>query len=172
MTINQKYFSSRNEELSHNSLQLTNNRHKKSIEIINHLLKINKLTTIDNNSNLLDVGSGDASLVKFLNSKSIKSNGCDINDADLEKDSLPYKTSSFSHVILYAVIEHIKNTNHLLSEIKRVLIKNGTLILITPNFRFCYDTFYDDPTHVKPFTDKSIYHLLTITNFEKISVKP
>ena len=79
MTINQKYFSSRNEELSHNSLQLTNNRHKKSIEIINHLLKINKLTKIDNNSNLLDVGSGDASFVKFLNLKSIKSNGCDLN---------------------------------------------------------------------------------------------
>ena len=172
MTINQKYFSSRNEELSNNSLQSTINRHKKSIEIINYLLKINELTIINNNSNLLDVGSGDGSFVKFLNSKNIKSNGCDINDADLEKDYLPFESSSFSHVILYAVIEHIKNTEHLLSEIKRVLMKNGTLILITPNFRFCYDTFYDDPTHVKPFTDKSIYHLLKIMNFEKISVKP
>lgn len=85
---------------------------------------------------------------------------------------MPYESSSFSHVLLYAVIEHVKNTDHLLSEIKRILIKKGTFILITPNFRFCYDTFYDDPTHVKPFTDKSIYHLLKIMNFEKIIVKP
>ena len=68
MTINQKYFLSRNEGLSNNSLQSTINRHKKSIEIINYLLKINELTIINNNSNLLDVGSGDGSFVKFLNS--------------------------------------------------------------------------------------------------------
>jgi ubiquinone/menaquinone biosynthesis C-methylase UbiE len=172
MKINQKYFSNRNKELSKNCLEFTNKRHQKSIEIINHLLKIKELTKIDHNSNLLDVGSGDGSFVKFLNSKNIKSTGCDINEADLEKDLLPYESSSFSHVLLYAVIEHIKNTDHLLTEIKRILIKKGTFILITPNFRFCYDTFYDDPTHVKPFTDKSIYHLLKIMNFEKIIVKP
>lgn len=63
MKINQKYFSNRNKELSKNCLEFTNKRHQKSIEIINHLLKIKELTKIDRNSNLLDVGSGDGSFV-------------------------------------------------------------------------------------------------------------
>lgn len=172
MEINQKYFENRNKELSKNKFENIYKRHSKSIKTINTLLKKSNLKEIDKESNLLDVGSGDGSLLKYLNSKNISCKGCDINDADLEKDRIPFEDSTFSHVLLYAVIEHINNTNHLIEEIRRVLKKDGNLIIITPNFRYCYDTFYDDPTHVKPFTDHGIAELLKITKFKNIDVKP
>ena len=145
MSLNQKYFIHRNKELSKNDLTATHRRHKGSLNIINQLLGISNLKKIDETSRLLDVGSGDKSLLDYLNSKNISNKGCDIEDANLEKDPLPFEDSSFTHVLLYAVIEHIKNTDHFISEIKRVLKKDGNFILITPNFRYCYDTFYNDP---------------------------
>ena len=55
-----------------------------------------------------------------------------------------------------SVIEHIYNPNNFLNEIKRILKKNGNLIIVTPNFRFSFKEFYDDPTHVKPYTEESL----------------
>ena len=170
--INKKYFEYRNKDLLKIKNKNTYRRHEKSIKIINYLLKSSNLKEINNDSILLDVGSGDGGLINYLSSQSISCHGCDIDDVNLEIDPLPFENSSFTHVILYAVIEHIKNTDHLIKEIKRVLKTYGNLIIITPNFRFCYDTFYDDPTHVKPYTDKGIIELLKITNFCNISVKP
>lgn len=172
MSINHKYFINRNKELSKNNSSATHRRHESSINIINQLLEMSNLQKIDENSRLLDVGSGDNSLLDYLNSINVSNKGCDIEDANLEKDPLPFEDSSFTHVLLYAVIEHIKNTDHLINEIKRVLKKDGNFILVTPNFRYCYDIFFDDPTHVKPFTDRSISELLKIMNFQNINVKP
>ena len=170
--INKKYFENRNKDLVNRKKENIYKRHENSIKTINCLLKASNLKEINNDSILLDVGSGDGSLINYLSSKKISCDGCDINDANLEIDPLPFKNSSFTHVLLYAVIEHIKNTDHLINEIKRVLKKDGNFILITPNFRYCYDTFYDDPTHIKPFTDRSISELLKIMNFKNINVKP
>lgn len=41
--------------------------------------------------------------------------------------------NTFDTVICFQVIEHVKNDNHLLREIKRVLKPGGTLLLTTPN---------------------------------------
>ena len=172
MNFNQKYFINRNKELSKNNYNATHRRHESSINIINRLLEISNLQKINETSTLLDVGSGDNSLLDYLDSINVSNKGCDIEDANLEKDPLPFEDSSFTHVLLYAVIEHIKNTDHLINEIKRVLKKDGNFMLVTPNFRYCYDIFFDDPTHVKPFTDRSISELLKIMNFQNINVKP
>ncbi len=172
MNFNQKYFINRNKELSKNNYNATHRRHESSINIINRLLEISNLQKINETSTLLDVGSGDNSLLDYLDSINVSNKGCDIEDANLEKDPLPFEDSSFTHVLLYAVIEHIKNTDHLINEIKRVLKKDGNFMLVTPNFRYCYDIFFDDPTHIKPFTDRSISELLKIMNFQNINVKP
>ena len=172
MNFNQKYFINRNKELSKNNSNATHRRHESSINIINRLLEISNLQKINETSTLLDVGSGDNSLLDYLDSINVSNKGCDIEDANLEKDPLPFEDSSFTHVLLYAVIEHIKNTDHLINEIKRVLKKDGNFMLVTPNFRYCYDIFFDDPTHIKPFTDRSISELLKIMNFQNINVKP
>ena len=165
----EKYFNIRNEEEKKIDLK---KKHYKTLNIINKLLIFNKLNIIDNNKTILDVGCGDRSLVKHLNSQGITADGCDIKELNFEKDIFPYKDASFDFILLYSVIEHINNTDHLMLEIRRMLKKSGILIIIAPNFRYCFSSFYDDPTHIKPFTNKGLEEILKIYNFNNILVKP
>ena len=165
----EKYFNKRNYEEKKENLK---NKHSRTLEIINQLLIFNKLDVINKNKKFLDIGCGDGSLVKYLNSNGIDATGCDIKDLNFEKDIFPYKDSSFDYILLYSVIEHINNTDHLILEIRRMLKNSGILIIITPNFRYCFNSFYDDPTHIKPFTNTGLENILKIYDFKKIIVKP
>ena len=51
---------------------------------------------------------------------------------DIEK-RLPYASKSFDVVLIIQVIEHVLGTDDLILEAKRVLKKNGLLIISTPN---------------------------------------
>lgn len=165
----EKYFNKRNKEEEKLDLQ---SKHIRTLDIINRLLIFNKFNIIDSKKSFLDIGCGDGSLVKYLNSIGIDASGCDINDLNFEKDIFPYQNESFDYILLYSVIEHINNTDHLIVEIKRMLKNSGILIVITPNFKYCYNSFYDDPTHIKPFTNKGLENILKIYDFKKIMVKP
>ena len=57
---------------------------------------------------------------------------------------------------MLSVIEHIQNPTNILKEILRVLKIGGILIIITPNFKYLHKNFYDDPTHIRPYTEKSL----------------
>jgi len=160
----EKYFNKRNYEEKKENLK---NKHSRTLEIINQLLIFNKLDVINKNKKFLDIGCGDGSLVKYLNSNGIDATGCDIKDLNFEKDIFPYKDSSFDYILLYSVIEHINNTDHLILEIRRMLKNSGILIIITPNFRYCFNSFYDDPTHIKPFTNTGLENILKIYDFKK-----
>ena len=59
-------------------------------------------------------------------------------------------------MISLAVLEHLQNPDIFLSESRRVLKKEAYLFLSTPNWKYCVNTFYDDPTHVKPYTPESM----------------
>lgn len=78
---------------------------------------------------------------------------------------LPYEDNFFDVVYAIDVIEHLKEPKKMLSEVRRVLKKDGIVIFQTPNYpikRF-YDfynvisknwrsRFSDDPTHFYKFT--------------------
>jgi ubiquinone/menaquinone biosynthesis C-methylase UbiE len=57
-------------------------------------------------------------------------------------------------------------------EIKRVLKPEGRLILIQPNFKYSYRSYFDDHTHKKIFTDVSLENFLLSHNFSIIHKKP
>lgn len=46
---------------------------------------------------------------------------------------LPYADGSFDTVLSFQVFEHVTNVDHYLSEIRRVLVPGGTLVLVTPD---------------------------------------
>ena len=52
-----------------------------------------------------------------------------INFQTASADKLPFKDSSFDLILFYETIEHVENPQTCLKEIRRVLSKNGTLIL-------------------------------------------
>lgn len=92
--------------------------------------KAKKFIKDEENKRLLDIGCGDRS---FINSfKKLQVIGIDKKlGYDVEK-GLKFKDESFDYVTLLAVIEHISEPRKLLSECRRVLKKNGLLIITTP----------------------------------------
>lgn len=114
---------------------------------------------------LLDIGSGRGNaLVAFkragLDVKGVdKNNECtiilpdmDVRKCDLDKKDLPFNSKTFDYVYSKSVIEHIYNTQHFVEEIYRVLKFGGVAVQLVPDWRTDQKTFWDDPTHVKPFT--------------------
>ncbi len=55
-------------------------------------------------------------------------------------------------------LEHLaeKELQVLLSNVRRVLVPGGRLILLQPNYRLCPDRYFDDPTHQTVFDDRNI----------------
>ena len=118
----------------------------------------------------IDLGSGNhSSYYKFLNLKDAKIYSADQHIQnkdnhyliDLEK-KLDLSNEDFDTVILFNVIEHIENYKLLLSEINRILKKNGKLELFVP-FMFRY---HEDPKDIFRPTHYYIASLLEKAGFE------
>ena len=140
----------------------------------NKYLNCHKLDSITKGSNVLDVGSGDGLFINMLKSKGINAFGVDGSDGiDFEKEEkLNYEDNFFDFVIFNAVIEHLQNPNLILKEIHRVLKNDGFLITTTLNFKYATKHFYDDPTHLKPYTNVSLKRIMELNNFKVNIVNP
>lgn len=62
-----------------------------------------------------------------------KKRGLKVMNIDIENNNLPYEDNYFDVIILADIIEHVFDTDLLLRKCFKVLKKNGTLILTTPN---------------------------------------
>lgn len=78
---------------------------------------------------------------------------------------LPFRAKIFDTCILYDIIEHIRNVEKALSEIKR--ISRSTVIISCINFRSYYKLVTYDETHVNCLTSDELSTLL-IKYFRKI----
>ncbi len=59
-----------------------------------------------------------------------------------------------------------------MSEVKRVLKNGGKLILMQPNYRLAYKTYFDDATHKKVFSDAALESFLVAHGMNIILKKP
>ena len=95
-------------------------------------------------------------------------------NVNLEESELPYEANYFDAIIFTHVLEHLNNPLSLGNEINRILKKGGRIYIEAPNwssilvpsFGFHREqhnpfNFYDDPTHIKPWTKHSIYEFLS-----------
>lgn len=172
MNIVKNYFKKRNSIENEKLDTLVTKKNEISFKIINQMLDYYFNNKIQAESKFLDIGQGNGSFVKHLVNKKINAYGCDINDSNFESEPLNYENDEFDFAMMYSVIEHINNTDNILKEARRILKTNGNLIIITPNFKYNYQNFYDDPTHIKPFTDTGLKSILEIYNFKDIIIKP
>lgn len=60
----------------------------------------------------------------------------------------------------------------MMGEVKRVLKSGGKLILMQPNYRLAYKTYFDDPTHKKVFSDAALESFLVSHGMNIILKKP
>jgi len=132
---------------------------------------ITKIKCDKNQYNFLDLGCGKgfSKYISFINNK-VKWYGVDKRGnefkCDLEKEKLPFENEYFDCVFSKSLIEHITNTENILKESYRVLKMGGFFICLTPDWSSHLRCFWDDYTHVKPFTLKSLKDCFLIHNFE------
>ncbi len=72
--------------------------------------------------------------------------------ADFERSGLPFDDAAFDVVFNKSVFEHLHDVGHVLTECRRVLVPGGRLVSLVPDWRAQWRHFYDDWTHVRPFT--------------------
>jgi SAM-dependent methyltransferase len=89
-------------------------------------------------------------------------------------DMVGLEAGSFDVVFASNVFEHLtrEETLKTLSEIRRVLTNAGQLIVIQPNFKYCWKDYFDDYTHVQVFTHTSLSDLLVAAGFMVLDLKP
>ena len=92
----------------------------------------------------------------------------DVRKCDLECAPFPFETDSFDIVFSKSVIEHIENADNFLKETKRVLKQDGLAILMCPDWKTQAHMYWDDYTHVKPWTRKGLQNALKIHGFKQI----
>jgi methionine biosynthesis protein MetW len=166
---------------------------------------------------ILDMGCGRGELAKILSSQLEAKEvvGVDIDEealkmvtklrnimvirADLNR-SLPFKDNYFDLILMAEVIEHVYDTDHVLSESRRVLRPSGYMIVTTPNLAWWLNrlvllmgyqpyltnvsTKYDvgklfrhplktgcTGQHIRMFTLKAIKQLLIIYGFRIVEIR-
>ena len=132
----------------------------------------NKLLNKDLEGINIDLGSGDKGFSRYCESININSFPYDYPDFNIEKDKLEYKDNSIDFVTLNAVIEHIEKPDHIFKEMMRVLKNNGLVFIRTPNWQMDYKNFYNDPTHVKPYSPDTLKNALKLFGLECIFLEP
>ena len=140
------------------------------LETFNLALKTFYDTQIDNNSRLIDLGYGNGSFLKVLKKKNISSKGYDYDKINFENDKLPEDSNSIDFVTCNSVIEHLSDVTNLFKEVHRILKPNGKFLLVTPNFYYDYKNFYDDPTHINPFTIEKLNTALLFNDFKALII--
>ena len=153
--------------------------------IVKNNIKLN--TNFQKKMTLLDVGAGKgiqaAVFSKYFNISTLDQHddakktftelniNCDVQSGNLENSRFPFKDNSFDYVFSKSVIEHVKNWEHFLSEIRRILKPNGMIIIMTPDWNSQQNNFYDDPTHITPYTLRTLDRVLRMTNFSDINIE-
>lgn len=80
---------------------------------------------------------------------------------------LPFKDSSIKNVHCRHLLEHLEEPLPFMKEIFRCLKKSGRLVLLTDKMT---EQFWDDYTHKKPFTKRSLEQLAYDAGFRKYKI--
>ena len=142
-----------------------------------------ELHGISKGMKLLEVGAGRPDVLKGFKGQGVEVAGCDISVAseeaceiesipfrrvDFVKNKLPYKENSFDVVYSKSVIEHMPEALSFVNECRRVLKPGGLFMALTPDWNANYKTFFDDFTHVRPMTRRSMKLILGVADFVDI----
>jgi SAM-dependent methyltransferase len=170
-------------------------RFRGSRELITERLKIylplvQPLKSTYPDAKAVDLGCGRGEWLELLNANGFNSHGVDIDEGMLEnanilslstelKDALEYLASlpdeSIHLVSGFHIAEHLpfEILQKLIQESLRVLVPAGLLILETPNpenISVGSNTFYIDPTHVRPLPPTLLAFLPEYYGFARVNI--
>jgi 2-polyprenyl-3-methyl-5-hydroxy-6-metoxy-1,4-benzoquinol methylase len=142
--------------------------------------------------NILEIGSSHGFFLESAQNNGFSVTGIEISSAkrklakkitsatilniNLEKE-IP-KLKKFDCIVMFHVLEHIIDPVNFLNNIKKLLKKNGKLIIEVPNsddfqlsFNKNYKKWYWQFAHVHYFNSKTIKKTLQRSNFKKIKIQ-
>lgn len=96
------------------------------------------------------------------------------------EDILPFTNKTFNKILIFDVLEHLKNREKLIKEVKRVLKNNGKIFLLTDNPETSWKRFqksaglfyYADADHKYEYPKTEIIMFLKNNGFRILSIKP
>ena len=121
---------------------------------------------------LMDIGCGNRYLSYGCEKFNISYEGIDYSDCNLEKDNIPKEDKKYDLVTSLALIEHLRDPSNFLSESYRILKPGGIFFISTPNWQYCFRDFFNDPTHIHPYTPISLKQVLEFSSFINIKIVP
>ena len=135
---------------------------------------------MEKNMKILDIGCGNGEISRAFQSlglcnfaidkeESDNHYNCHCSYLDVEKDRFDYKDNIFDFIFCKSLIEHLYKPDNFMKECYRVLKPEGVLILMTPDWEKQMKVFYEDPTHVHPYSKDSISDLLKMFNFKNVT---
>ena len=116
---------------------------------------------------LLDIGAGTGHYVRAFRGLGLITHGVD-RERNFESDALPFSAQTFNYVFSKSTLEHIANTQHILAETKRVLVDGGIALFLVPDWNSQWRCFYDDSTHIKPFTRRGLEQAFQLAGFSEV----
>ena len=129
-------------------------------------------------SKLLDLGSGRGEFLHGFACQGFDAMGIDrsrpsvpkfsepVVVGDYERTGLPFADAEFSVLFSKSVFEHIVDIGSLLKECHRVLAPSGRMIALVPDWTAQWRHFYDDWTHVRPFTLNGLRECVACHGFQ------
>ena len=145
------------------------------------------------NKNCLDIGPGSGRWINFLKQQKSKNiyavdisdkvidinkTNCDkIFKLDFEKKKIPLQNNSIDLIICLEVLEHLRQPDHFLKEIMRLLKKDSIAVFSIPNLLSFSSrvrvmlgllpiAIVSDPTHIKFYRKKDIIKIFSVFNIE------
>lgn len=140
-----------------------------------HTLKaaqlINETVGIDVDLEELDKAKRDAARKKIRNVRFLQGSA---------EEKLKFSNDSFTKVLFFDVLEHLKNQDLVLAEIWRVLKKEGLLLLSVPNKNTSWKKLqrsvglnsFSDPDHKREYSSDEIKNLLKEHGFKVLRFQP
>ncbi len=157
-------------------------KNEKKTKIKQYKFILNFLKNEQTGGTILDIGCGYGWMLSTLNKKKWETHGVEINRECFENakkntfkfyDKLSKVKKKFDYITMIHVIEHLKNPIYYLNKVKKLLKKNGVLIIETPDFDSAMARRYNlkfrllhDPTHISLFSLESIIRLLRDKKFK------
>lgn len=154
---------------------------------LEHLHRYAIAAELAHNKNVLDIACGEGYGTGLIAQNALKVTGIDIDEITIKEAKKKYRNSnlefhtsdicdipipdgSFDLIVCFETIEHLENQIKALSELKRVLKKDGILLISTPNKA----EYSDKPNYINPHHKKELYyhefHQLLKINFNNVQI--
>ena len=99
-----------------------------------------------------------------------KNHGIDFKSLIIESNKpMEFESNEFDIVFCKSFIEHLHEPLSFFTEVHRILRPGGMAIFLTPDWEANYKIFFDDVTHVQPFTQVSLKQILDLSGYKSIS---